>query len=330
MNDNRSRIKNVRALAWLFVLLAGIGVGYNMFKEAVTERPFDAPPWPAIGVVLISVLALILSYQEPDLTDETESRPVTPLPLFLSKWLGFLERYGRLVAFASAFTLITYVLYRIPALLLPDNSFRSLFIIWVSAFGLYLLGVAPSSSVWDWDWQRWWSLHKRQLIAVGSLTLLAFILRVWRLETIPFTLGGDEGSQGLEAVRVLEGQIRNPFTTGWLGVPTMSFFFNSITIKLFGRTILGLRLAWALVGTATVVVTFFLVKRLKNRQLGFVVALLVATYHYHIHFSRLGSNQVADPFFMALTLFFLYRALDEKRWLDWALTGGVAGLAFYF
>jgi hypothetical protein len=33
---------------------------------------------------------------------------------------------------------------------------------------------------------------------------------------------------------------------------------------------------------------------------------------------------------MALTLFFLYRALDERRWLDWALTGGAVGLAFYF
>ena len=93
---------------------------------------------------------------------------------------------------------------------------------------------------------------------------------------------------------------------------------------------IGLRLPWALVGTATVLVTFFLVKQLKNRQLAFVAAFLVATYHYHIHFSRLGSNQIADPFFMALSLLFLYRALDKHRWLDWALAGGITGLAFYF
>jgi hypothetical protein len=330
MNKNRPRIKNARALSWLVILLVGLGVGYRMMKETVKERPFDAPPWLAVGVIFISVLALILSYQESASSDGPEPRPAFQLPHFLSKWLTFLGQHGRLVAFALAFLFLAYTLYRIPALILPDNSFRGLFIIWTMAFGLYLLALAPPLAAWQWDWQRWWPLHKQQAIAISGLILLALLLRVWQLETIPFTLAGDEGSQGLEAIRVLEGQIRNPFTTGWLGVPTMSFFYNSITIRLFGRTILGLRLPWALVGTAAVLITFFLVKRLKNKQLGFIAAFLVATYHYHIHFSRLGSNQIADPFFMALTLFFLYRALDERRWLDWALTGGVAGLAFYF
>jgi hypothetical protein len=166
-------------------------------------------------------------------------------------------------------------------------------------------------------------------MAVG-LGGLAFGLRVWRVGRIPFALGGDEASQGLEAVRVLNGLLRNPFTTGWLGVPTMSFFFNSWSIDLWGQTIFALRLPWVLVGSATVVLVFFLVKRLAGLKLGVLTAVFLAVYHYHIHFSRLGSNQVADSFFMALALLFLYRALDKKSDLDWALTGVVTAAALYF
>ena len=145
----------------------------------------------------------------------------------------------------------------------------------------------------------------------------------------PQTLGGDEGSQGLEAFKVLEGTIRNPFSTGWLGVPTLSFYFNAPSIALFGNTIFALRFPWALVGAATILVTFLLVSRLKGPGLGLLTAALLTTYHFHIHFSRLGSNQVADPLFVALALLLLYRGYDRRRALDWALCGVVVGLAQY-
>jgi phage shock protein PspC (stress-responsive transcriptional regulator) len=61
-----------------------------------------------------------------------------------------------------------------------------------------------------------------------------------------------------------------------------------------------------------------------------MVGALLAAYHYHIHYSRLGSNQVADAFFMAAAFFFLYRAYDEGGILNWVLAGIVAGLAQYF
>jgi phage shock protein PspC (stress-responsive transcriptional regulator) len=61
-----------------------------------------------------------------------------------------------------------------------------------------------------------------------------------------------------------------------------------------------------------------------------MTAALLAAYHYHIHFSRLGSNQVADAFFMAAAFLFLYRANDEGRPFDWVLAGIVAGLAQYW
>jgi 4-amino-4-deoxy-L-arabinose transferase-like glycosyltransferase len=167
-------------------------------------------------------------------------------------------------------------------------------------------------------------------IGVAAIVLLAFGLRIWQLGSIPYTLGGDEGEQGVEILRVLSGKLTNPFVTGWYSVPTLSFFFNAPTVALFGNTSFGLRLVWVLVGTASVLVTYLLVKELKGTRLALFTAALVATYHYHIHYSRLGSNQISDTLLVGLTLFFLMRAYSRGKWLDWALAGTVAGIGQYF
>jgi hypothetical protein len=333
MDNNRSPIKNGRALIWLIVLVAGLLIGRWLFAQAVAVGPIQEPPWTAVAIVVVAVIALMASKAEAadDATVVVEAGPLSQVWQRVGQIVAPLRRNGRAFTLLLALILIAYVLNRIPALVLPDDSYRGVFIAWLVAFLLYLGVVTPAQfGHSEWNWQAWWQLRKREVVAVTAVLLLAFVLRAWHIETIPFTLAGDEASQGLEAIKVLNGEIRNPFATGWLGVPTMSFFFNSITIKLLGRTILGLRLPWVFVGTATVLATFLLVKQLKGRRMAFVVALLVAVYHYHIHYSRLGSNQVADPFFLSLSLLFLYRALDKQSRLDWALTGGIAGLAFYF
>lgn len=208
------------------------------------------------------------------------------------------------------------------------RSYNVAVALWVGAIGLTLLAAAPSRPP-PVDWGRWWAEHRRVVLLVALIVLVAFGLRVWDLGSIPPTLGGDEGSFGVGTLNVLNGQIRNPFTTGWTGAPTMSFYVSAPTIKLFGNTILALRLPWALIGTATVLIVFWLVARLHGPTLGFVTAALLATCSYHVHYSRLGIYNVADPFFVALALLFLYRAYDRRNRLDWALCGVVTGLAQY-
>jgi predicted DNA-binding antitoxin AbrB/MazE fold protein/4-amino-4-deoxy-L-arabinose transferase-like glycosyltransferase len=235
---------------------------------------------------------------------------------------------------ASLTVFVLYALWLYP----PEASYGGVFALWLAAGALYCAAVAPSSFFHPASCipkarvllRLRVEQHWPAILALGAIMLLALGLRVWSLDGIPPTLGGDEGSQGLEAIKVLTGEIRNPFSTGWLGVPTMSFFFNAPSIALLGNTATALRLPWALVGTLTVLCSFFLVKRLAGMALGLTTALLLATYHYHIHFSRLGSNQVADAFFVALALLLLYRAYDRRSLLDWALCGVVVGAAQYF
>jgi phage shock protein PspC (stress-responsive transcriptional regulator) len=211
---------------------------------------------------------------------------------------------------------------------LPD--YNPTLIMWLASIVLFAVSIIIPQPRSRRDWKAWWAQNWLLVAAVSAIGLLALALRVINLDMIPPTLGGDEGSQGVEALKILRGELINPFITSWMSVPTMSFFFNTLTVGPLGHTAFALRLPWALIGTATVLIMFALTRRLKGLAMALMVGTLLAAYHYHIHYSRLGSNQVADAFFMAAAFFFLYRAYDEGGMLNWVMAGIVAGLAQYF
>jgi 4-amino-4-deoxy-L-arabinose transferase-like glycosyltransferase len=319
----------VAALLWLLAALFGVLAGRWMLAQALAEGDPARPPWAALAALALAALALWVGRRTVAAPDaDAGLLPRAPLLALPPAWTAFWRRYWRLPALGAATLCAAFPLWRIPQLG-PQASYTAVFCSWLAGIVLFSTAVAERPA-FPPSWRAWITARRPLLLAVGATALLALLLRVWRLDAIPFTLGGDEGSQGLEALRVLVGDLRNPFTTGWLGVPTMSFFFNSLAIQYLGPTVTALRLPWALVGAATVVVAFLLVRQMVGARLGLATAVLLAVYHYHIHFSRLGSNQVADPFFLALALFLLYRALDGRARLNWALLGAVTGLAFYF
>ena len=173
------------------------------------------------------------------------------------------------------------------------------------------------------------SLTRQDWTIFALLMLAAFVLRFWRIASIPFSMSGDEASQAMESLRVMQGLIRNPFTTGWGSVPTMNFFFNSLFLAVIPDKFTGLRLPYALIGSLTVGGVYLLVRQITGRRLAALTALLTLTYHYHIHYSRVGSNQILDPCFMVFALYFLYRAMPENRSFFWGLSGILTGLAMY-
>ncbi len=145
--------------------------------------------------------------------------------------------------------------------------------------------------------------------ALGALTLLAFVLRATALDSIPYTLGGDEAWHGLLARQVLSGELQNPFGVGYMSMPTAFYWPLSWSLWLVGDTVTGLRFPAAVVGTITVPFMYLLVRDLWGRRLALLSTVLLATYDYHIHFSRLGANNIWDPLFVVLMLWALDRGL---------------------
>lgn len=177
--------------------------------------------------------------------------------------------------------------------------------------------------------REWLSVSHAESVAMVCLLLLALLLRVYDLERIPANLGGDEGTQGAAALELLDPPLGNPFSTGWFSVPTMSFLAYGMAMRVFGATVAGLRTLSALIGVATVVTTFLLARSLWNARVAWLAATLLAFGHFHIHFSRLGSNQIADGLFVTLTLWLLRRGLETKRKAWFAAAGAAVGLGWY-
>jgi 4-amino-4-deoxy-L-arabinose transferase-like glycosyltransferase len=169
-------------------------------------------------------------------------------------------------------------------------------------------------------------------LVVSATTLaIAALLRMWALGHIPANFGGDEGTQALAALRLVTPPLGNPFTVGWYSVPTMSFLFYGITMRLFGATVVGARVLSGIVGTLTVLTTFLLGRTLGGRWVGWISAVVMAFSAYHIHFSRLASNQIIDPLIGTLAFWLLWRALKRTRStsMAWGLAGMVAGMGWY-
>ena len=229
-----------------------------------------------------------------------------------------------LIGVSALLTLITLFI-------LPGKEFNDdctvPFILWGASillmlFALYKIDQTRSvqpSSLTRIDW-----------LLFAGLVILAFLLRFWRISSIPFTMSGDEASQGIETLKVLKGELRNPFVTAWYSVPSMNFFFNSLFMTFIPDRFVGLRLPYALCGSLTVGGTYLLVRQLTGRRLGLLTGALTLVYHYHVHYSRVGSNQVLDPFFMVFALWALYRGLHENRLFYLGLSGVLTGMAMYF
>ncbi|MBZ0301407.1 MAG: glycosyltransferase family 39 protein, partial [Anaerolineae bacterium] len=213
---------------------------------------------------------------------------------------------------------------KIPAL--AQMSSHVQFALLVVSIALMTIGLGGVR--WSWRLPR---VEWGTVLALLALTAVALFLRFWQL--------GD----GLR-IFVDELNFAAVVRSFWVtpNVPLMepmssiaAFpyiypYFQATTIELFGRNLVGLRAASAIIGALTVPAVYLLGRSAFDRTTALLAALLLATFPPHLHFSRLGLNNVADPLFATLALAFIIRGLTRNRRFDFALGGAMLGLTHYF
>jgi 4-amino-4-deoxy-L-arabinose transferase-like glycosyltransferase len=211
-----------------------------------------------------------------------------------------------------------------------DRSFADLTALWA---GSLAIGVAVFLR-WRWDKSALSRAARGMLqpepLAVAGLVAATVLLRAIGLADIPPVLSGDEASMGLEALSMIDGTRRNPFITGWLSHPTLYFAVQSVFLRLGDASVVSLRMSSALVSGAAGLWLYLLARRLFGRGTALMALAYYATYHYAIHYGRLGLNNIWDLFWALGGLYLLEIALDRGRALPAALAGLCAGLSLYF
>jgi len=132
---------------------------------------------------------------------------------------------------------------------------------------------------------------------------------------------------------VKNGDYLNPWAFGdvalWIGKPPLNMWLMSLAYQVLGVSNFSSRLTSAIFGSLSIVLIFYLGKKLYNGYVGFLSAFVLGTFTTFYVFARRAMTDVPLVFFIMASLYFL--VLSEKSQKSnrcLALCGLFFGLAF--
>ena len=172
-----------------------------------------------------------------------------------------------------------------------------------------------------------------------TILSVAIFFRVWQLNDIPPGLYPDvaiNGNEALESLKTGDFKVFYPENNGREG---LIMWLVALSFKLFGATILSMKILVAGIGILTIVGFYFLAKELlrnflaNNEKAAEIIALLssflLAISFWHVLFSRLGFRAIIIPLILVFGFYFLLKGLRQKSWIPFAVSGIFFGLGFY-
>ncbi|MBI5963294.1 MAG: glycosyltransferase family 39 protein [Chloroflexi bacterium] len=236
------------------------------------------------------------------------------------------------ILIAASLALLAYILPRVENIRLDRWQNYYTFAGWVVSILLFSSGVLVATR---WRFPGIHSIgqflreNKWEALIVIGLFLLALFLRIYKLDQIPYPFLKDEAWVGREALYILNGNFSNLFQPGWQVDPLLNSAPMALSIRIFGNTIFGSRLAPVLFGTFTVILLYFLTRSMFDQLTAFLAALCMAAIPPHIHFSRMGVSNITVAFWACFVFWLTYRAIQKGRASDYLWAGIVTGLPLY-
>lgn len=202
--------------------------------------------------------------------------------------------------------------------------------LWLAALGLWAghafgvdraRGVPPAK--WFGDW--------REAAMVAAITLLAGALRLVALREIPTLIHHDTASCALVGRSMLTGTTTDPFalTGSWYFFPGLGLLPYTLGLKLFGTSIVALRLTSAIPGILLVPALYFLVREWFGKSAAVVASLLLAGNHVAVHFSRDGIWNIHSLFIGVVGFAALFGGWRRRSGFWLAVAGVSLGLGLF-
>jgi len=159
--------------------------------------------------------------------------------------------------------------------------------------------------------------HPDMRLLIG-LVVIGFFIRSW--DNINTVRGFIDEGPFILAIRTMR---ENPSEVGLLQpihfINAFSYIYSymeRIFSDIFGSNLGIFRLTSAMFGTLTIPVVYWLARELCDRPTAILSALFITTFPPHIHFSRLGINNIADLFWGGLALASLIHAVKNRPMLS--------------
>ncbi len=171
-------------------------------------------------------------------------------------------------------------------------------------------------------------LNRNHLWLMVLILLVAAALRLVAVGQVPPGLYHDEAYNGLDALRVLDGDFSLYFSAN-NGREPLFIYLVALSVGLLGRSPLAVRLAAFAPGLLTVAATYAAGRALFSRRVGLLSAAVLSVTLWHVHLSRVGFRAVLLPLFIALMVWqgtLGWRSGCRRHWLA---AGALYGLSFY-
>jgi 4-amino-4-deoxy-L-arabinose transferase-like glycosyltransferase len=164
-----------------------------------------------------------------------------------------------------------------------------------------------------------------------AIILLAIVLRVYNINSVPAGIYPDEANNGTNAY---DAQLNNdyqwfyPDNNGREGL-----YINMIALffKLSGVSMLTLKLTSIIMGVLTVVGVYLLSRELfiSKPRLALIASYLTAVSFWAINFSRIAFRAIMMLPILTFSFYFIFRGLRTKKWWNFAIAGFIFGLGFH-
>ncbi len=154
-------------------------------------------------------------------------------------------------------------------------------------------------------------LPKKVLLLL--LTLLAFGLRLWQLDSVPPGWRDDELINSLViSQKVLNGDLALYYPDA-SGHEALYHALNAIFLGLFGPSVPGIRWLSVILGTLAVPLTYMLGKRMFGSTVGWAAALGLTFSFWSLMYSRIGLRHILLPLLALAAFNFFWQGLMGDR-----------------
>jgi len=167
--------------------------------------------------------------------------------------------------------------------------------------------------------------NRRDWVILLSITLLAALLRFYKLGQVPLGFQFDEAFNAIDAEQVWHGN-RPLFLPANGGREAFYTYYQALLGTFLGFNVYTLRLASALAGIATIPATYWLLRTLLRRHarpIALFTSLSLAISLWHLHFSHYGIRVIMMPLILSGLFGCYWLALHAERLAArrWALIG---------
>ena len=172
---------------------------------------------------------------------------------------------------------------------------------------------------------HWYSTHTDALFVLG---ILAFSIIFYVNLSSGHLWASDEQTYSQWAYHMVKtGDYLTPWAFGdvsfWIVKPPLHMWIMSLSYQAFGVNNVTSRLPSAIFGSLSLILVFFLGKKLYNSYVGFLSAIVLGTFATFYDFSRHAMSDVIFTFFIIASIYFLVVSEKTEKTNRYAALSGI-------